>query len=224
MAIQSKIENPESKMEDTAAEQILVVPTEVFHRLGHFQGFSRDAERYLAELLKPKHMSFRPRGEMEQDPGFKQLIPYCIFRHTSDDGIESLLEYTRGTGQGEGRLHRKRSIGIGGHISAEDAAGGNGDPYRTGMRRELAEEVIIDTPFCERCVGLINDDETEVGRVHLGIVHVFDVGRPAIQPREGELMACGFRPVDELLSDMTGFETWSSVCLTALFADSTAES
>ncbi|MGH7137326.1 MAG: phosphoesterase [Pirellulales bacterium] len=200
-------------------EQILVVPTEVFHRLGHFQGFSHDAERYLAELLRPEHISFRPRNEMEQDPSFKQLIPYCIFRHAPAGGEDSLFEYTRGVGQGEGRLHRKRSIGIGGHISAEDAADGDGDIYRTGMRRELAEEVVIDTPFRERCVGLINDDDSEVGRVHLGIVHIFDVGRPAVKPREDHLIESGFRPAQKLLADMTGFETWSSICLNALFAE-----
>ncbi|HEX7379322.1 MAG TPA: phosphoesterase [Pirellulales bacterium] len=207
----------QSTAPDPAAEQILVVPTEVFHQLGHFQGFSPDAERYLAELLRPENVSFRPRAAMEHDPSFKQLIPYCIFRHMSAGGVETLFEYTRGVGQGEGRLHRKRSIGIGGHISAEDAADGDGDVYRAGMRRELAEEVVIDTPFRERCVGLINDDESEVGRVHLGVVHLFDVGRPAVRPRENELIDCCFRPVDDLLNDGTGLETWSSICLAALF-------
>jgi predicted NUDIX family phosphoesterase len=213
------IQNPKSKIQNTE-EQILVVPTAVFHRLGHFQGFCANADRYLAELLKPEHVSFRPRSAMEKDPSFKQLIPYCIFRHTTADGQVTVFEYTRGTGQGEGRLHRKRSIGIGGHISSEDVAGGDGDPYRVGMRRELEEEVNIDTPFRQRCVGLINDDQTEVGQVHLGIVHVFDVERPAVEPRESELISCGFRPVAELLADMTGFETWSSICLTAIFAAS----
>lgn len=219
MSSKAQTQKPKPAVPDPATEQILVVPTEVFHGLGHFQGFSRDAERYLAELLRPENVSFRPRAEMEQDPNFKQLIPYCIFRHVSDAGVETLFEYTRGAGQGEGRLHRKRSIGIGGHISAEDAAGGDGDVYRTGMRRELAEEVMLDTPFCERCVGLINDDETEVGRVHLGIVHVFDVGRPAVQPREKDLIDCCFRPVADLLTDGTGLETWSSICLNALFGE-----
>ena len=214
------IQNPKSKIQNipnVADEQILVVPTAVFHRLGHFQGFSADAERYLAELLKPEHVSFRPRGPMEKDPSFKQLIPYCIFRHATTAGDVTVFEYTRGTGQGEGRLHRKRSVGIGGHISANDVAGGDGDPYRVGMQRELEEEVVIDTPFRQRCVGMINDDQTEVGQVHLGIVHVFDVERPAVAPRESELMSCGFRPVEELLADLTGFETWSSICLTAIF-------
>ncbi|HET6881748.1 MAG TPA: phosphoesterase [Pirellulales bacterium] len=221
MATQSKIKLQKNKS-DSSVEQILVVPTQVFHRLGHFQGFCGDAERYLNELLKPEHVSFRPRPEMEQDPSYKQLIPYCLLRHVSADGVESLFTYTRGTGQGEGRLHRKRSVGIGGHLSAEDAADADGDPYGAGMRRELAEEVVIDTPFRERCVGLINDDETEVGRVHLGVVHIFDVGRPAVRPREDEIIDCGFRPVEELLADLTGFETWSTICLQALFGSYTA--
>ncbi len=83
-------------------EQILVVPTELFHKLGHFQGFSPDVNCYLDELLKAEHVSYRPRDEVEQDPGFKQLIPYCIFRHRDADGQQTVFQYTRGTGQGEG--------------------------------------------------------------------------------------------------------------------------
>ena len=160
-------------------EQILVVPTELFRRIGYFQGFSADVEKYLDELLNAGHTSYRPRGEMEEDPSFKQLIPYVIFRHVDAAGRTHVFEYTRGKGQGEKRLHSKRSIGIGGHISSDDAAEIN--PYQEGMRRELEEEVQIDTPYTERCVGLINDDETEVGRVHLGVVHIFDVAEPAVQ-------------------------------------------
>ena len=154
---------------------------------------------------------------MEHDPSFKQLIPYVIFRHCDAAGRETVFQYTRGTGQGEGRLHRKRSVGIGGHISAIDAAADGGNPYEEGMRREMEEEVAIDTPYSARCVGLINDDQTEVGRVHLGVVHVFDVERPAVHPRESEIIECGFRPVEEILADMTGFETWSQICMKAMF-------
>ena len=57
---------------------------------------------------------------MEEDPSFKQLIPYMLFRHRSPPGPDMVFQYTRGTGMGEGRLHRKRSVGIGGHISADD--------------------------------------------------------------------------------------------------------
>jgi predicted NUDIX family phosphoesterase len=198
-------------------EQILVVPTELFRRLGHFQGFSDDVDKYLAGLLRPEHMSYRPRGEMEQDPGFKQLIPYVIFRHVDSGGRQTVFQYTRGTGQGEGRLHRKRSVGIGGHISAADVSNGAGNVYEEGMRRELGEEVAIDSPYRAQCVGLINDDQTEVGTVHLGIVHLFDLVRPAVRPRETEIIECGFRPVEDILADLTGFETWSQICMKALF-------
>jgi predicted NUDIX family phosphoesterase len=203
-------------MSIVAVEQILVVPTAVFHELGHFQGFSADISRYLPQLLDPLHVSYRPRPEMEKDPGFKQLIPYVIFRHRATDGTVSLFCYTRGKGQGESRLHAKRSIGIGGHISADDS--GSENPYEEGMRRELLEEVQIDTPYESRLVGLINDDLTEVGKVHLGVVHIFDVEQPLVQPREDDICDTGFVPVGELLANMDRFETWSQICLQALFA------
>ena len=85
------------------------------------------------------------------------------------------------------------------------------------MRRELEEEVAIDTPYTARCVGLINDDQTEVGSVHLGVVHLFDVAQPDVHPRETEIIECGFRPIEAILADMTGFETWSQICMKALF-------
>jgi predicted NUDIX family phosphoesterase len=203
-------------MTAVATEHVLVVPTPVFHALGHFQGFCGDTERYLNGLLDPQHTSYRPRAAMEQDPTFKQLIPYVIFRHRDRAGGVSLFQYTRGKGQGEARLHAKRSIGIGGHISADDA--GAKSAYEEGMRRELAEEVAIDTPYSSRLAGLINDDESEVGKVHLGVVHLFDVDRPAVKPLEREITEAGFRPVGELLADMSKFETWSQICLRALFA------
>jgi predicted NUDIX family phosphoesterase len=127
-------------------------------------------------LLEGDHVEYRPRGEMEDDPRFKQLIPYMLFRWTDEAGTKHLFEYQRGSGQGERRLHAKRSVGIGGHISTLDAAAGNlSNVYREGMRRELAEEIAIDTKYTEQIAGLINDDKTPVGRVHLGVVHLCDV-------------------------------------------------
>jgi predicted NUDIX family phosphoesterase len=198
-------------------EHVLVVPTALFRRLGYFQGFMPDVDRYLATLLSPQHTSYRPRPETEQDPSFKQLIPYVIFRHRDASGRVSLFQYTRGKGMGEARLHSKRSIGVGGHISADDRTCESSVPYAEGMRRELDEEVIVDSPSSERCVGLINDDETPVGQVHLGVVHLVDVERPAVFPREADIIEAGFRPVDELLADPSGFESWSQICLAALF-------
>jgi predicted NUDIX family phosphoesterase len=202
-------------------EHVLVLPTEVFHQLGHFQGFSPEVEHYLPPLLGCDQISYRPRAKMEQDPSFKQLIPYVIFRYTDAEGGVSLFQYVRGAGQGEQRLHRKRSIGVGGHISAADAsAATGGEVYRVGMHRELEEEVAIHTEYREQCVGLINDDETEVGRVHLGVVHLLDVERPRIDPREDDIAESGFKPVADLLADTSQFESWSQICLEALFRSS----
>jgi predicted NUDIX family phosphoesterase len=207
-------------MPAVAEERVLVVPTSRFHSLGHFQGFSTDMDKYLPALLQGDDLTYRPRGQMEQDPNFKQLIPYVLFQYTDAAGIVQLFQYTRGGGQGEQRLHAKRSVGVGGHISAEDAGEltSREDIYRVGMRRELAEEIIINTPYKERCVGLINDDLTPVGKVHLGVVHLCEVARPDVQPREPDILHARFLPVGDLLQKLDEFETWSQIVLTALFS------
>jgi predicted NUDIX family phosphoesterase len=201
-----------------AEERILVVPTPLFHGLGYFQGFSREIDRYWPQLVTGDHVEYRARGEMEEDPTFKQLIPYVLFRWTSADGTPHLFEYQRGSGQGERRLHAKRSVGIGGHISSIDAEiAASHHVYREGMRRELEEEVIIDTAYDESVVGLINDDETPVGRVHLGMVHLCDVQEPKVQPREADILDTRFTPVADILTRLEQFESWSQIAVRALF-------
>jgi predicted NUDIX family phosphoesterase len=201
-----------------AEEKILVVPTALFLKLGYFQGFTADVTRYLPMLLDGDHVDYRPRGQMEDDPSFKQLIPYALFRWIDDDGTPHLFEYQRGSGQGERRLHARRSVGIGGHISSIDSAAGHLEHvYREGMRRELEEEVIVDAPFTEKIVGLINDDQTPVGQVHLGVVHLCDVERPQIRPREDDILDARFRPVAGILPRLDQFESWSEIAVRALF-------
>jgi predicted NUDIX family phosphoesterase len=221
-----------------AEERILVVPTALFVELGYFQGFTADVARYLPLLLDGQHVEYRPRGAMEDDPSFKQLIPYALFRWNAADGTPHLFEYQRGSGQGERRLHAKRSVGVGGHISSIDSSvavslretnhlaerddytqrGHLEHVYREGMRRELEEEVAIDAPYTERIVGLINDDQTPVGQVHLGVVHLCDVERPQIRPREADILEARFRPVAEILPRLDQFESWSEIAVRALFS------
>lgn len=201
-------------------EQVLVIPTEEFHRLGHFQGFSSDTDRYLPELLEHDGLRYRPRGEMEEDASFKQLIPYVVFRHTSPSGVQ-IFQYCRGKGQGETRLRAKRSVGVGGHISTLDAETTGihtgSEVYDEGLRRELSEEIDIQTPYKANLVGLINDDETEVGRVHLGVVHLYEVEQPAVEPREEDILDAGFLPVEQILDELDEFESWSQIVVKALF-------
>ena len=196
-------------------EQVLVVPTGLFHELGHFQGFTTEVDKYLSVLLDPANTSYRPRGEMESDPSFKQLIPYVVFRFQDPAG-DQIFRYTRGSGQGESRLHAKKSIGIGGHISTLDE---NSDSvYEKGMQRELDEETIIETPYQAACVGMINDDETEVGKVHLGVVHVFDVEAPLVKAREEDISDSGFDKISNIQAEIERYETWSQICFSALFS------
>src|SRR5438552_18741475 len=116
-------------MSDRDVEWVLVVPTAVFHRAGLFQGFNPEVERYLPRLLDPAHLRFLPRPAAESDPSFKQLIPYLVLRWR-----DQVFHYTR-AGGGEARLRALRSIGVGGHICAEDG-GLSAATYRAGMLRE----------------------------------------------------------------------------------------
>ena len=203
-------------------EMILVVPTRLFHELGYFQGFCDQPERYVGTLLAPGNVSFRRRGDMENDPSFKQLIPYMLFTYREPDGDLTVFGYVRGDGMGETRLHHLMSVGVGGHINNEDfahshEAGAERNFYREGLLRELNEEVILESDYRERCVGLINDDLTEVGKVHLGIVHVFELTEPKVRARESELVESGFYKVKDLLAGGRSFETWSEITLKTLY-------
>lgn len=206
-------------------ENILVVPTENFHRLGYFQGFCRDVKKYRENLLDPQSVRFCRRGSAENDPSLKQLIPYMIFSWKDPSGKIFLFAYTRGKGMGEARLHQKMSIGVGGHLNDQDhhdsaQSDSFRDLYREGMMREFQEEVRIGSEYTEDCVGLINDDLTEVGKVHLGIVHRFELKEPKLEPNEPDLLQSGFYSLDELLNlPEENFETWSWITLNALFRD-----
>ncbi len=193
-------------------ERVMVVPGAELDRLGRFQGFSPEADRYLSALLVPDLLEYRPRSEVEDDPGFKQIIPYVVFR--SGDRV---FCYTRGKSQGEARLHRLRSLGVGGHVSEDDAQGGRTlDAYESALRRELEEEVAIRSAGVIRRVGLINDDATPVGRVHLGVVHLFELDRPEVEPREEGLAEAGFLPVETIRALRDEFETWSQIAIDSL--------
>lgn len=197
-------------MADKAAERVLGLETARFHRGGLFQGFRAFDADLFTFLLDPAHLEYRERRSAETDPSFKQLIPYVVLRW-----CDQAFHYRRGQSGAEARLRALRSIGIGGHISADTDAGA-ADPYRAGMLREVAEEVDVRTRYRERLVGLINDDATPVGAVHLGVVHVFELDEPNVVPREDSIAAAGFARVSELQTHASEFETWSQSVLKAL--------
>lgn len=196
------------------SERVLVVPSAEFDRLGRFQGFSTEVDRYLNALLVPELATFRARFEVEDDPSFQQIIPYVIFR-----SMGQVFTYVRGKSGGEARLRRLRSLGVGGHVAEADAEGrGTVEAYELALARELDEEVEVTSPGRLTRLGLINDDSNPVGMVHLGVVHLFDLERPEVSPKEDALADPEFVKIEDLASLRDQFETWSQICIDVLLA------
>jgi predicted NUDIX family phosphoesterase len=198
-----------------AGENVLVFPRSLFEQLGIFQGFRTDVDRYLPIILDKKNNSFQPRARAETDPTFKQIIPYVVVT----DG-KSILHYVRGKKAGEQRLVAKGSIGIGGHINDEDHTlfTVGLQAFQDAVKREVCEELTVQGPFDARPVGLINDDSTEVGRVHFGIVHVLFRTPEKVKKNEQVITQVEFIPIEELKARREQMESWSQLCLDNLDA------
>ena len=195
------------------AENVLVVRRSFFDELGSFHGLNFAPQKYLDAFLARGNNFFLPRAQAEQDPTHKQIVPYAIIAHGN-----TVLHYVRGKKAGEQRLVSKGSIGIGGHMNDTDESlfAWDKDAYRAGVEREVSEEIAIDSPFEDRIVALLNDDTTEVGQVHLGIVHVFRLAEPKVQKREAMITNLAFLTRDELLARRAELETWSQICADSL--------
>jgi len=198
-----------------ADEKVLVFPRSLFEQLGVFQGFSAEVDRYLPAILDKKNNSFQPRAQAEINPDFKQIIPYVVVT----DG-KSVLHYVRGKKAGEQRLVSKGSIGIGGHINDEDhslfAVGLQA--FQEAVKREVCEELAVQGMFDAIPVGLINDDSTEVGRVHFGIVHFLFRTPDKVRKNEQVITQVEFIPIEELKAKREQMESWSQLCLDNLDA------
>jgi predicted NUDIX family phosphoesterase len=197
-------------------EQVLVIERKVLEQAGMFQGLIFDVQRYLDKLFVPGVPRFIPRPQAEADPGYKQLIPYVIM---SCDG--QYLSYVRGRRAGEARLTGLRSIGIGGHINPIDADNSSlfaylYENYLTAVQREVAEEVSVEAGHSDKIVALLNDDSTEVGSVHLGIVHHWILDSPDVSRREQVITQMAFMSPAELREVRDSMETWSQLCLALL--------
>ena len=196
-------------------ENILVIKRSLFDELGNFHGLSFEPQKYLAALLSRGNNFFLPRGQAENDPTHKQIIPYALLAFQ-----DKVLFYVRGKKAGEQRLVSKGSIGIGGHMNQDDESLFNfaidEAAYRAGVEREVNEEIKIDTKFEDKIVALLNDDTTEVGQVHLGVVHVFKLAEPKVEKREAMITSLAFLGKNELMARRDSLETWSQLCVDSL--------
>jgi predicted NUDIX family phosphoesterase len=194
-------------------ERVLCFERKLLDDLGVFQGLSFEVQKYLSILTSRSNLIYRNRSDADQDKRFKQLIPYVLVICNG-----KILRYRRGKGGQETRLHGLYSVGIGGHISEEDhELFSNNCGYQESMRRELMEEVAIDAAH-EPAVALINDDSTEVGYVHFGVVHVVRVADESVASRRSGIVSPEFIPIAEAVKNSPGYESWSRFCLEHLDA------
>jgi predicted NUDIX family phosphoesterase len=191
-------------------ELVLCIPRSIFDEIGAFQGVQADVARYFPRILEPQYTRFIPRSQAEQDPSWKQLIPYVLIRKG-----DTYLHYVRGKGSGEKRLVAKGSIGIGGHINHRDESlfQAGLDFYEEALQRELHEELRMDGHFRTRIIALLNDDETPVGQVHLGVVHLCELTDENVSKGEACITDLRFLTLPELVARRDQMETWSQICL-----------
>ncbi len=185
-------------------EQVLVIPRAAIMADPGWLGL-REAGTADFEALVAREGHFKPRAAMEQDRSFKQVIPYLVLR----DGARYFLMRRTRAGADE-RLHNRWSIGVGGHLNPGDVDLGG------GLRREWGEEVKADFTPDFRLVGLLNDDTTDVGSVHIGAVFVADSGGRPVAIRETEKLAGAFADPEEVAVVADDLETWSRLIFEAL--------
>lgn len=191
-------------------EHVLVIRRGLFDEIGAFEGFQPESDRYLQAMLAPGANFFMERPQAEEDPTHKQLIPYSLLHHEG-----KFLSYQRGGKSGEKRLAAKRSVGIGGHINPIDQShdGLMETMYFNSIERELAEELVVRGEHSQKVIGLINDDSNEVGQVHLGVVHLFELSDPEVQSNEDAIQDLRWMTLQELSGAREQLETWSQICV-----------
>jgi predicted NUDIX family phosphoesterase len=151
------------------------------------------------------HGHYAPRERMEHDPSQKQIIPYLVLR---DADAYFLMRRTRAGG--DARLHDRWSIGVGGHLNPGD------DGLFGGLRREWREELVADFEPDFEPFALLNDDTTDVGSVHLGVVFLADAaGRPVVV-RETDKLTGAFASPAEVAAVADRLETWSRIVFEAI--------
>ena len=188
-------------------EQVLVVKREKIEKfIAGKNGLITENAPELLEIIRNEH-EYMPRAEAEEQPAFKQIIPYVILRQ--GDKIFVTRRLNKG---GEARLHGKISIGVGGHINPVDE---QGDMLMKGLWREIHEEVELHS-HGELCsCGFINDDSNSVGSVHLGACFTLET-EGEVTVKETEKLEGLWMTLPELKANYDYMETWTQIALEVL--------
>ncbi|WP_059103393.1 hypothetical protein [Shouchella shacheensis] len=199
-------------------EMIVVVPRKhVFHNESLvFQGVTSEREN-IATIMNRinRHFSEMRRGDAEENDSYKQPIPYVVIRRQDD-----IFLYERLSGAGEARLHNKLSLGFGGHMNTIMSSSFQ-EMLEANTDRELHEELQFDKDKQKKtkAIGLINDDEEEVGRVHIGILSVLELADDAaVEVKEVNQMTGRWVPISDLKKEeiYERLESWSKFVVNIL--------
>ena len=203
-------------------EKILVFPAIAIEDLGSFDNKpivtdQSEIDCYLECIFGSdetlSELSYKRRGDMEEDPSFKQVIPYVILKRGRE-----ILRYQRTKKGGESRLHDKWSIGVGGHVEPIDGEA-NKQSYVKALKRELLEEVGLSIdilPEHMNIVGLLYDESNNVGKVHFGIIHMINVPlHTQLRFTEDCIDNAEFRHIIDIRKSLKSdnYENWSQIAI-----------
>ena len=188
----------------TSGELVLVVPRDLVPDRAGWHGLRTTNTTDFLEVVAT-HGRYARREEMERDPSNKQIIPYLVLR---DAERYFLMRRTRAGG--DARLFDRWSIGVGGHLNPGD------DGVFGGLRREWREELVADFEPAFVPLALLNDDTTDVGAVHLGVVFVADAAGRTVTVRETEKLVGAFASPTEVAAGVDHLETWSRIVFESL--------
>ncbi len=191
-------------------ENILVVKREKLFPNTAFQGLVATAQPMLEIINQEKE--FKPRPQMEEDPNYKQIIPYLLFKY--QDRYFLMQRKATSTDQ---RLKNKYTLGIGGHMRQEDMSE-HSTIFDWG-NREFHEEIDYTGTLKITTLGILNDDSNAVGQVHLGLVLLLEGDCSDIKIRS-ELKSGQLLTAQELLTYYDDMETWSQIIFDAILRSS----
>ncbi len=203
-------------------ELVFAFPTDEFWKLMTYKkkGLIKENSEVLKTIVQKGQ--FLRRSELEEDPSFKQIIPYSIISNKEPDppvggGVrqsQSFYLFKRTSKQTEKRLHNKFSLGVGGHMNPDNSMESKEQYLFNELKRELYEEVkllngcvIEDVEF----IGFINDDTIPVGRVHIGLLYNIHVSNKEVYINETDKMTADWIDKSNLAEFYEGMETWTKI-------------
>jgi predicted NUDIX family phosphoesterase len=171
--------------------------------------------------LKASDLMLGQRAVLEFDPDFRQVLPISVFTHQG-----KVWAYERTSKGGETRLHNKIAVAVGGHWDLDDLVIEEGCinlevSLQQAIDRELREEVKISSGIIStrQLAQKICADDTEVDKVHLGIVWVHELDGEGVASAEDQLKGIGFVSPEALLSDEYNSEGWAKIICRCLLKD-----